>query len=76
MVVPLFGAVLENTVGNEPRRREGREELLCAREETPLPLRDYKVILRVLRCFAVQIHDPATALNRETTDYRKMTNVT
>ena len=25
-VVPLFGAVFEDTVGNEPRRREERQE--------------------------------------------------
>jgi hypothetical protein len=53
-VVSLFGTVFEDTVGNEPRRREERQE-------------KPEKSLRGLRCFAVQIHDPATALNRETT---------
>ncbi len=53
-MVPLFGAVFEGAVGNEPRRREERQE-------------KPKKSLRGLRFFAVQIHIPATALNRETT---------
>lgn len=53
-MVNLFGAVFEDTVGNKPRRREERQE-------------KSEKILRRLRFLAVQIHDPATALNRETT---------